>query len=264
MKNPETSKRASLNKANPRTSTEIIQDQKAQAIAEKAARGAAKAESTKAVVPAKPPDTRAVALPDHRTDLERHLDEIAPTGVTGRLLKLSKNGEIVTADDGVPIDTDTTFIALVDQVLGGYIKFDPEGVLPPERAQGLIYDGFVPPPRTSLGDNDPDEWPIGVSGGREDPWRYQFAIPLQATGTSELYTFCHIKRERPHQCPTAAVGSLQAATASIPRRISDRATEGSQVHLEEESACWPDTKALVSGCRPLSARQHGQAWHSKY
>jgi len=130
-----------------------------------------------------------VALPDHRSDLERHLDEIAPTGVTGRLLKLSKNGEIVTADDGVPIDTDTTFIALVDQTLGGYIKFDPEGVLPPERVQGLIYGGFVPPPRASLGDNDPDEWPIGLSGAREDPWRYQFAVPLQATGTSELFSF---------------------------------------------------------------------------
>jgi hypothetical protein len=188
MRNPQSNKRTSLNKAHPRTSTEIIQEQREQAKAEKAAHATAKAESTKAVVPAKPANT-AVALPDHRSDLERHLDEIAPTGVTGRLLKLSKNGEIVTADDGVPIDTDTTFIALVDQVLGGYIKFDPEGVLPPERAQGAIYAGFVPPPRASLGDNDPNAWPVGLSGSKEDPWRYQFAVPLQATDTSELFTF---------------------------------------------------------------------------
>lgn len=134
MTNPETSKRASLNKAHPRTSTEIINEQRAQAKAEKAAHAAAKAESAKAVVPAK--DT-AVALPDHRSDLEKHLDEIAPMAGIGRLLKLGKDGKIVCADTGEEIDADTTFIILADQILAGYVKFDPDGVLPPERIQGL-------------------------------------------------------------------------------------------------------------------------------
>src|SRR5262245_5985672 len=65
-----------------------------------------------AVAPAK---TTAVAVPDNRTPRERYLDEIAPAGIVGRLIKFTKEGEFATADDDQVIDENASFIVLADQ-----------------------------------------------------------------------------------------------------------------------------------------------------
>jgi hypothetical protein len=54
---------------------------------------------------------------------------------------------------------------------------------------GLLYDGFIPPPRASLGDTDEGLWEIGLSGRPEDPIKHQLCLVLQHTGAGELYTF---------------------------------------------------------------------------
>jgi hypothetical protein len=82
-----------------------------------------------AVVPA--PNT-AVAVPDTRTAHERYLDEIAPTSIVGRMIKFSREGQFVTADDGESISESAEFIALVDQLLTGWVKFNGFGE-PPTR-----------------------------------------------------------------------------------------------------------------------------------
>ena len=61
--------------------------------------------------PAKPPtaastvrpQTTAVAVPDNRSYRARYLDEVAPSGIAGRLIKFDKSGKYVTSDDGAEI-----------------------------------------------------------------------------------------------------------------------------------------------------------------
>jgi hypothetical protein len=151
------------------------------------------AESTtaarKAQLPAKADTGRAAALPDTRTGVQKYIDEIAPANIVGRMIKFSKDAKFVTADDGGEIEETAEFIALCDEVLIGWIKFHRDGETPPDRVQGLLYDGFELPPRETLGDMDATKWPEGLSGKAEDPWKSQACLILQHVATRELFTF---------------------------------------------------------------------------
>ena len=115
----------------------------------------------------------AVTLPDNRTpEPEKYADEVAPSSIVGRLVKFNKDGVFVTSDDGEPIAEDREFFALVGDLQLGWIKFGAEGE-PPTRIAGLLYHGFKLPKRAELGDDDPEQWPIGLSGAPTDPWLHQ-------------------------------------------------------------------------------------------
>jgi len=131
----------------------------------------------------------AVTLPDGRTSTQRYLDEVAPASIVGRLVKFTKEGSFATADDGEPVSGEHDFLVLADETLVGWIRFRDDGS-PPDRIQGLLYEGFVPPAREALGDTDPAAWPIGISGGGPaDPWQHQMCLVLQHRDTHEMYTF---------------------------------------------------------------------------
>lgn len=177
------------------TTREILQRQAANAertrvpkptaaVAPAAAAPAAPVTGT-AIAPAK---TTAVATPDNRTPQQQYLDEIAPAAIVGRLIKFSKDGTFITADDGEPIAEDADFTVLADQTLIGWLKFNNDGT-PPDRVMGLLYDGFKMPKREELGDLDKDDWPAGLSGAPEDVWRHWIYLVLQHASTAELYTF---------------------------------------------------------------------------
>jgi hypothetical protein len=144
-----------------------------------------------AVVPAA---KRAVAVPDSRTSVQTYVDEIAPSTIAGRMIKFSKNGEFIYADTEESISPEADFIALCDEVLIGWIKFHRDDETPPDRHQGLLYDGYIMPPRESLGDLDRAKWEMGLSGEPEDPWRHQVCLVLQSPGTHELATFVTTSR----------------------------------------------------------------------
>jgi hypothetical protein len=156
-------------------------------------------------VPAKPDATAVATLqPDTRTPAQRYIDEIAPASISGRLIKFSKDGHFVTADDDEPIDQSAEFIALCDETLVGWIKFYDDGETPPDRRQGLVYDGFSMPKRETLGDMDATQWPEGLNPGTpEDPWKHQVCLVLQHVQTRELYTFASTS-----QTGRRAVGNL--------------------------------------------------------
>ena len=183
-----------------RMAEQIIADQNEQAAKEKAAKeNAQKAKATApataraapvstAVAPAKP---AAATVPDSRNPVQRYLDDIAPAGIAGRLIKFSKEGVFATTDDGEPVPEAAEFIALCDETFVGWIKFNREkdSDAPPDRVMGLLYDGFVMPPRISLGDNDQTQWEPGLSGQPEDPWQHQICLVLQNAETKELFTY---------------------------------------------------------------------------
>ena len=176
-------------KRQPPTPGQVIAEQK-----RRAAKDAAEARATtsdNAVVPAKSADI-AVATPDARTDVQKYLDDIAPSGIVGRLIKFSKDGHFVFADTDEPVDEDAEFVALCDQTLIGWIRFHIDGATPPDRVMGLLYDGFQMPARATLGDLDQSTWQAGLSGAPEDPWKHQVCAVLQLTGTGELTTFATI------------------------------------------------------------------------
>src|SRR5215469_396485 len=141
---------------NPPSPEQIRAVQKADAEREFGQRQARIAET----LPAKAEPT-AVAIPDGRTASQAWADDVAPASIVGRLVKFTKDGVFAATDDGVAIADDVDFVALVDQTLIGYIRFRSEGE-PPDRVMGLLYDGFVLPPRHSLGDNDRSQWDIGL------------------------------------------------------------------------------------------------------
>jgi hypothetical protein len=134
------------------------------------------------------PMTTAVALPDTRDEVQKYLDEIAPAAVVGRLVKVSKDGQFITADDGEPISDVAEFVVLADETLVGWIKFSGAGE-PPDRRMGLLYGGFKMPPRDALGDDDRSAWENGLNGLPEDPWKHQIYIVLQNVESGELYTY---------------------------------------------------------------------------
>jgi hypothetical protein len=138
-------------------------------------------------LPATRPAT-TVAVPDNRTDVQRYIDDVAPASIVGRMIKFNKDGAFVTHDDGEPIGEEVDFVALVDQTLIGWIKFNGEGA-PPDRVMGLLYDGFVMPARDTLGDDDPARWEMGLDGRPADPWQHHVYLVLQKGDTGELFTF---------------------------------------------------------------------------
>jgi hypothetical protein len=144
------------------------------------------------VAPAK---ATSVAVPDMRTPQQAYLDEIAPpSSLVGRPIKFDdKAGTWLFSDTDEEIDPNTDFIALCDEILIGWIKFNGKGEQP-DRIQGLLYDGFIMPSQSTLPDRDPSKWELGLSGEPEDPWQHQMCLVLQSPGTHELGTFATTSR----------------------------------------------------------------------
>jgi hypothetical protein len=176
------------------TSEQVVAEQKRQAavLAEQKRQAAAQRQqvAAKNSVPAKvaPISTPAPVIIDNRTPEQRYIDEIAPTVIAGQLVKFSKEGKFVIAETEEEISPDTDFVAMCNETLIGWIRFRDDGE-PPDRVQGLLYDGFIMPPRDSLGDQDESQWPLGLDGQPEDPWKHQMCLVLQEPKTQAYFTF---------------------------------------------------------------------------
>jgi hypothetical protein len=117
------------------------------------------------------------AAADNRSYRERYLDQVAPSSIVGRMIKFSKDGVFVTADDIAEVPEDAEFLALCDQTLIGWLKFNEPGE-PPQRAMGLLYDNFVMP----LG--RPWGTPTQVNGRRVS------TVSLPTRGSTTCIWFC--------------------------------------------------------------------------
>src|SRR6516162_5045754 len=81
-------------------------------------------------------------------------------GMSGTFFKFAKDGRFRKTSDDEEIPEGTQFVVIYDQIQGGWIKFMGKGNQP-ERRQGNLFEGFVPPDRESLGDNDQSQWEEG-------------------------------------------------------------------------------------------------------
>lgn len=181
----------------PRPTSAVLAEQKADSERDRQrqvaplARPVAAAAPTAAareLAPRSGPALPAAPPPDTRTAVQQYLDEVAPAMIVGRMIKFAKEGEFKTPDDDTMVGDDIDFIALADQTQIGWIKFNGDGE-PPDREMGLLYDGFVMPERSTLGDDDQSVWETGLNGQPADPWQHQMNLVLQRGDTAELFTY---------------------------------------------------------------------------
>jgi len=189
-----------------RRQAEILRDQQRQQQAERSSHQANVSPDVMppASVPAKAtPTVPATNAIDTRTTHQRYLDSVSPTAIVGRLIRFSKDGVFVTSDDEQPVDGDTNFYGLCDEVQIGWIKYAQEEGGETQRVAGLLYDDYELQERSSLGDDDETRWPVGLDGTTpEDPW-------------STFRTWCSsglipekCLPSRPHRKPAAAVSVI--------------------------------------------------------
>jgi hypothetical protein len=131
------------------------------------------------------------AAPDPRSPRQQYLDDVAPSGIVGRLAKFDgKAGKFVFVDTDETIGDGEDFVVLADQTLVSLVKFQEDQ--PPLRVGGLLYaPDFVPATelRTRLGDNDRAKWDVGLDDKPEDPWKEEIMLVLKRSATQELLTF---------------------------------------------------------------------------
>src|SRR5262245_6601047 len=113
-----------------RTPKQVIAEQEQQAERERASRPQQPLPATRQAVPP--------ATPDSRSPRQRYLDDVAPSGLVGRLVRFDgKAGRYLFADTEETVSADEDFVALCDQTLAAFVKF--QGDQPPVRVGGLLY-----------------------------------------------------------------------------------------------------------------------------
>lgn len=161
-----------------------------------------KTEAANSVVPARaPPTVVKAAVPativsglpvvpsTPRSTVDDYLDTFDPVRMVGRRAGFDiKGARHRTADDDETISETTPFVFLGDQTAAGYCMFDGPGN-PPTVHMGLIFDGFVVPPRSSMGHTDESQWEIGLDGKPSDPQQLHVYLVFENTETRELITW---------------------------------------------------------------------------
>jgi hypothetical protein len=170
----------------PRTSKQVLADQKQQIEHDRTQRSQQLAPRSAAPLP---------ATPDNRNARQRYLDEVAPSGIVGRLVKFDgKEGKFIFVDTEETISDKEDFVVLADQTLATWVKFRPDQS--PLRVGGLLYaPDFELPEREQLGDTDQTRWGIGkFSGEPADPWKEEMMLVLKRPSTMELLTFATLNK----------------------------------------------------------------------
>jgi len=102
----------------------------------------------------------------------------------GKLLKFIKGQYFIGEEE---VESGTQYAALMFEERRGWVKF-VDGK-PVDYRIGLVRDGYVPPSRESLGDNDPAYWPTNKRGEPQDIWVKQAYLPILDTESGEMLCF---------------------------------------------------------------------------
>ena len=110
------------------------------------------------------------------------------TSIVGELLKFSK-GDWMSGQDNTPIEEGTEFIANLDELLIGWIRWSE--MKPTDHVMGKVSRNYQPPHRNELGDLDSNNWETDERGDYRDPWQKSNYLLLQGVSDrdGELFTF---------------------------------------------------------------------------
>jgi hypothetical protein len=106
--------------------------------------------------------------------------------IVGQLLKFSK-GDYLAGQDETVIALGTKLVAIMDQLWIGWIKW--RDGRPADHVMGLVSDGYIPPKRAELDDNDKATWETADDGQPRDPWQFSNYLVLIEPKEKVLYTF---------------------------------------------------------------------------
>ena len=182
-----------------------------------------------------------------------------PSPFEGELLKFSKGSYIAPNDEA--IDLGTTFIAGVPGTVVGWQKW--RDGKPVQYEMGYVRDGYRPPCRADLGDNDSSTWEVDDQGQRRDPWQITIHLPLTQCETSRQFSFATSSKggigavaklagtyaESHSPTSSASSRSSLSASATIATITSHSARSSSP-----SSHCWLDWRL---GVEHLDSRSRG-------
>jgi len=112
-------------------------------------------------------------------------EAIRQTTIVGKLLKFSK-GDWSAGEDAEPIEEGRQFTANMDELLAGWVRWKDNK--PTDHVMGRIADGYQPPKRNELGDDDSEQWEVNEDGEARDPWQMTNYL-LLLDSDSQPYTF---------------------------------------------------------------------------
>ena len=115
-------------------------------------------------------------------------EQAAMRTIVGKLLKFSK-GDYMAGENNEDIAEGTELAANMDSLAVGWIKWQDNK--PAEQMMGLVCEGYQPPKRKDLDDNDETTWELDENNQPRDPWQFTNQIVLKEPGDPEgqLYTF---------------------------------------------------------------------------
>lgn len=126
----------------------------------------------------------AVANPNSNY-FEAYAEQANRRTIVGKLLKFSK-GDWLAGEHNTEVPSGTKFIANMDELLIGWTRW-AEG-RPTDQIMGRVAEGYAPPRRNDLGDDDKSDWEVDNQGQPRDPWQFGNVLLLQ-DASGDLYTF---------------------------------------------------------------------------
>lgn len=123
--------------------------------------------------------------------------------IEGKLLKFSK-GDWTYGVDGLELPAGTRLVALMTTLTIGWQRW--ANGKPMDTRFGLVANGYQPPNRRELGDEDSAVWEVDANGDARDPWAFVNRFVLIRPDAQ----YSHSRRQ-------AAAASMQSA--NFARRI---------------------------------------------
>lgn len=111
--------------------------------------------------------------------------------IVGTLLKFNK-GDWLSGQDNDEVEAGTRLVANMEELMVGWIRWEDNK--PTDQIMGRVAEGYQPPKRHELGDNDKDQWETDDRGQPRDPWQFSNYLILKAEKGDELFTFAASSR----------------------------------------------------------------------
>lgn len=120
---------------------------------------------------------------------EQYGNQVVQRTIVGKLLKFSK-GDYTAGEDGIDIAPGTEMMVNLDELMVGWIRWQDNK--PVEQIMGKLGEGYQPPRRDTLGDQDESRWEVDNNGEARDPWQLSNYLLMKTPGKNtedDLYTF---------------------------------------------------------------------------
>jgi hypothetical protein len=145
----------------------------------------------------------------------------------GDILRFNKFGEYRFGkyDEEVPLGT--VLAAYMTTLCTGWTLWQSNR--PVEEIMGPVGEGFVPPPRSTLGYSDKTQWEVFDDGREKDPWAFTNKIVLvDLKGTEPVfYTFSTSSK--------GGIGALGALSLQYGERLRQKPGESPLIELGRDS-----------------------------